>query len=173
MIFEGPGPKLEPKSAPKWLPRRPKRPLGASWRRLGASWGRLGASWGRLGLSWGPFAFKGLHARRGSLLIKAQRSAMNWSGPGPPPGPVATCETTHTHTVLSVFRICCKTRAKPHAPGPRVQGARGPGPVPGPSPPSHISPHTSFPLSSQHGSQHDSRRGYKHLFANYQRWSTD
>ena len=54
MIFEGPGPKLEPKSAPKWFPRRPKRPLGASWRRLGASWGRLGASWGRLGLSWGP-----------------------------------------------------------------------------------------------------------------------
>ena len=54
MIFEGPGPKFEPTSTPKWLPRRPKRPLGASWRRLGASWGRLGASWGRLGLSWGP-----------------------------------------------------------------------------------------------------------------------
>ena len=76
---------------------------------------------------------------------------MNWSGPGPPPGPVATCETTHTHTVLSVFRICCKTRAKPHAPGPRVQGARGPGPVPGPSPPSHISPHTSFPSVASMG----------------------
>ena len=85
MIFEGPGPKLEPKSAPKWFPRRPKRPLGASWRRLGASWGRLGASWGRLGLSWGPLgrSWGRLGPSWGGFW---HPSRAKWGGPGGPGG---------------------------------------------------------------------------------------
>ena len=91
-MFRGPGPKFEPKSAPKWLPRRPKRRLGASWRRLGASWGPLGASWGRLGLSWGPLgpSWGPLGPSWGRLGPSWggfwHPSRAKWGGPGGPGG---------------------------------------------------------------------------------------